>query len=79
MCYFINNDRQGRMPVPLNGTAGLEDAIKNTTIGDQGLINELSKLQTYPSPLMYCTYHNGSSVTGVSSTILFVNFNIAQS
>ena len=72
--HFANGNRQGRMPFPtLNGTAGLIQAIKNTTIGDQGLIDELNKLETYPSPSMHCAYHNGSSVTGVSNVFCHKN------
>lgn len=74
---FIIRNRQGKMPVPTkNGTAGLEEALKKTTIEDQGLIDELYKLQTYPSPLMVCSYKNRTSATGVSTIIPCIYFGI---
>lgn len=63
------------MPVPTkNSTIGLMEALKKTIINDQGLIDELHKLQTYSSPSMFCRFHNQSLVAGVSINILYINF-----
>ena len=75
MYYFTIGNRQRRMPVPKqNNTDGLAEALKNTTIGDQGLIDELQKIQTYSAPAMFCRFRNRTLITGVSTTISFCQF-----
>lgn len=61
------------VPTP-NGIPGLPKALKNTTLRDQGLINELYKLETYEAPSMFCRFRNRSLLTGVSITIFCIKF-----
>ena len=56
------------MPNPsVNYSGGLTNAVRNTVMSDQSMINELKTLQTYSPPAMYCSYQNHSIIMDVSS------------